>query len=61
MLDTDATLNTVLTTTGGTYKGPGTGPYGLNPFNATGAAYTQWSAGNPGSTAEDWLHELNCA
>jgi hypothetical protein len=36
----DPTLNTVLTTSGGTYKGspvPGTSGYPLNAFNATGA------------------------
>jgi hypothetical protein len=39
----DPTLNTVLTTTGGTYKGPpvpGTLGYALNAFNATGAFLT---------------------
>jgi hypothetical protein len=39
----DPTLNTVLTTTGGTYKGagvPGTLGYDLNAFNATGAFLT---------------------
>ena len=39
----DPTLNTVLTTTGGTFKGspvPGTLGYALNAFNATGAFLT---------------------
>jgi hypothetical protein len=39
----DPTLNTVLTTAGGTYKGspvPGTLGYSLNAFNATGAFLT---------------------
>jgi hypothetical protein len=39
----DPTLNTVLTTSGGTYKGspvPGTLGYALNAFNATGAFLT---------------------
>jgi hypothetical protein len=39
----DPTLNTVLTTSGGTYKGapvPGTLGYSLNAFNATGAFLT---------------------
>ena len=36
----DPTLNTVLTTSGNTYKGPGSPPLGLNPFNATGAFLT---------------------
>lgn len=39
-LGTDPTLNTVLTTIGGTYKGPASGPYGLSPFNETGAFLT---------------------
>jgi hypothetical protein len=34
------TLYTVLSTSGGTYKGPGLPPYGLNAFNATGAFLT---------------------
>lgn len=39
----DPTLDTVLTTNGGTYKGPpvtGTKGYALNAFNATGASLT---------------------
>lgn len=39
----DPTLNTVLTASGGTYKGapvPGTSGYALNAFNATGAFLT---------------------
>lgn len=42
-LTPDATLYTVVTTTGGTYKGPGVGGSGgfvLNAFNATGAFLT---------------------
>ena len=47
-LGTDPTVMTVLTTTGGTYKGPGlsgtdartAAPNALNPFNATGAYLT---------------------
>ncbi len=55
------TLNTVLTTNGGTYKGPpvpGTSGYELNAFNATGAFLTDeipgyrfdWSVMNGGSS-----------
>ena len=43
MFTVDPTLNTVLTTNGGTYKGapvPGTSGYALNAFNATGAFLT---------------------
>jgi hypothetical protein len=49
LLASDPTPNTVLTTQGGTYKGPGVAgtdprtqpPYAaLNPFNATGAFLT---------------------
>jgi hypothetical protein len=49
----DPTLNTVLSTNGGTYKGspvPGTSGYALNAFNATGAFLTN----NIPGYAFDW-------
>ena len=55
-LVSNPTLNTVLMTSGGTYKGPASGPYGLSPFNATGAFLTDNIPGfdfDPASVGDD--------
>jgi len=43
-------------TSGGTYKGPASGPFGLSPFNATGAFLTDNIPGfdfDPASVGDD--------
>ena len=55
-LVSNPTLNTVLMTSGGTYKGPASGPFGLSPFNATGVFLTDNIPGfdfDPASVGDD--------